>query len=329
MNNSPAIAVTCGDPTGVGLDIILRIWHRRQHYNVKPFYVIAHPPHILTMCQQLGLDIPLQYISTPDIDGCFDSKLPIYPINGNDNLIIGTPSPIHAHTTLSAIDTAVMHIKNGFAATIMTLPLHKGSLNQAGYKISGHTEYLAQLCDFTSDDVVMMLDSPKLRVVPMTIHIPLQDVVNNISIEKIQKTIKIVDSTLKKRFSPLRIAICGVNPHAGEGGLLGHEEQTIIIPAINGIRGNTTAIISDPLPADTAFMDLNAFDVIIGMYHDQVLAPIKALDFWNTVNVTLGLPFIRTSPDHGTAHTISGLGTARVDSVLAALRWNNQGAIIQ
>jgi 4-hydroxythreonine-4-phosphate dehydrogenase len=324
MTNAPLV-VTCGDPTGVGLDILLRLWVQRDKRPLPPFYLLAHPDHVGAMAARLGLSVPIHPLQDPaESASVFLSALPVFPLLGPSALTIGVPSPAYAKTTLLALKIAVQHLQAGLAASLVTLPLHKASLYESGFQGMGHTDYLATLCGLAPDDAVMMLDAPALRVVPLTIHIPLAAVSQHITPARLIKAITTLDRALKDRFSPLRIAVCGLNPHAGEGGHLGEEEQTTIIPTLTALRDQLSLDIEGPLPADTVFMDLGRYDVIVGMYHDQVLGPIKALDFWHTVNVTLGLPFLRTSPDHGTAHGLAGLGTADTRSLFRAL-WYHRG----
>jgi 4-hydroxythreonine-4-phosphate dehydrogenase len=324
MTNAPLL-VTCGDPTGVGLDILLRLWVQRDKRPLPPFYLLAHPDHVGAMAARLGLSVPIHPLQDPaESASVFLSALPVFPLLGPSALSIGVPSPAYAKTTLLALNIAVQHLQAGLAASLVTLPLHKASLYESGFQGMGHTDYLATLCGLAPDDAVMMLDAPALRVVPLTIHIPLAAVSQHITPARLIKAITTLDRALKDRFSPLRIAVCGLNPHAGEGGHLGEEEQTTIIPTLTALRDQLSLDIEGPLPADTVFMDLGRYDVIVGMYHDQVLGPIKALDFWHTVNVTLGLPFLRTSPDHGTAHGLAGLGTADTRSLFRAL-WYHRG----
>lgn len=324
MTNAPLV-VTCGDPTGVGLDILLRLWVQRDKRPLPPFYLLAHPDHVGAMAARLGLSVPIHPLQDPaESASVFLSALPVFPLLGPSALTIGVPSPAYAKTTLLALKIAVQHLQAGLAASLVTLPLHKASLYESGFQGMGHTDYLATLCGLAPDDAVMMLDAPALRVVPLTIHIPLAAVSQHITPARLIKAITTLDRALKDRFSPLRIAVCGLNPHAGEEGHLGEEEQTTIIPTLTALRDQLSLDIEGPLPADTVFMDLGRYDVIVGMYHDQVLGPIKALDFWHTVNVTLGLPFLRTSPDHGTAHGLAGLGTADTRSLFRAL-WYHRG----
>jgi 4-hydroxythreonine-4-phosphate dehydrogenase len=324
MTNAPLV-VTCGDPTGVGLDILLRLWVQRDKRPLPPFYLLAHPDHVGAMAARLGLSVPIHPLQDPaESASVFLSALPVFPLLGPSALTIGVPSPAYAKTTLLALKIAVQHLQAGLAASLVTLPLHKASLYESGFQGMGHTDYLATLCGLAPDDAVMMLDAPALRVVPLTIHIPLAAVSQHITPARLIKAITTLDRALKDRFSPLRIAVCGLNPHAGEGGHLGEEEQATIIPTLTALRDQLSLDIEGPLPADTVFMDLGRYDVIVGMYHDQVLGPIKALDFWHTVNVTLGLPFLRTSPDHGTAHGLAGLGTADTRSLFRAL-WYHRG----
>jgi 4-hydroxythreonine-4-phosphate dehydrogenase len=324
MTNAPLV-VTCGDPTGVGLDILLRLWVQRDKRPLPPFYLLAHPDHVGAMAARLGLSVPIHPLQDPaESASVFLSALPVFPLLGPSALTIGVPSPAYAKTTLLALNIAVQHLQAGLAASLVTLPLHKASLYESGFQGMGHTDYLATLCGLAPDDAVMMLDAPALRVVPLTIHIPLAAVSQHITPARLIKAITTLDRALKDRFSPLRIAVCGLNPHAGEEGHLGEEEQTTIIPTLTALRDQLSLDIEGPLPADTVFMDLGRYDVIVGMYHDQVLGPIKALDFWHTVNVTLGLPFLRTSPDHGTSHGLAGLGTADTRSLFRAL-WYHRG----
>jgi 4-hydroxythreonine-4-phosphate dehydrogenase len=324
MTNAPLV-VTCGDPTGVGLDILLRLWVQRDKRPLPPFYLLAHPDHVGAMAARLGLSVPIHPLQDPaESASVFLSALPVFPLLGPSALSIGVPSPAYAKTTLLALKIAVQHLQAGLASSLVTLPLHKASLYESGFQGMGHTDYLATLCGLAPDDAVMMLDAPALRVVPLTIHIPLAAVSQHITPARLIKAITTLDRALKDRFSPLRIAVCGLNPHAGEEGHLGEEEQTTIIPTLTALRDQLSLDIEGPLPADTVFMDLGRYDVIVGMYHDQVLGPIKALDFWHTVNVTLGLPFLRTSPDHGTAHGLAGLGTADTRSLFRAL-WYHRG----
>jgi 4-hydroxythreonine-4-phosphate dehydrogenase len=277
------------------------------------------------MAARLGVSVPIHPLQDPaESASVFLRSLPVFPLLGPSALTIGVPSPAYAKTTLLALNIAVQHLQAGLASSLVTLPLHKASLYESGFQGMGHTDYLATLCGLQPDDAVMMLDAPALRVVPLTIHIPLAAVPAAVTQPRLTKTLTILNQHLSSHFSPLRIAVCGLNPHAGEGGHLGEEEQTTIIPTLTALRDQLSADIQGPLPADTVFMDLGRYDVIVGMYHDQVLGPIKALDFWHTVNVTLGLPFLRTSPDHGTAHGLAGLGTADTRSLFRAL-WYHRG----
>ncbi|MFM7622808.1 MAG: 4-hydroxythreonine-4-phosphate dehydrogenase PdxA [Alphaproteobacteria bacterium] len=319
MTDTPLV-VTCGDPTGVGLDLLLRLWAQRDTQPLPPFYVLAHPDHLVAVSARLGLSVPIYPLQDlAETASVFQRALPVFPVSGPSALTLGVPSSVYAETTLLALQKAVEHLQRGWASSLVTLPLHKASLYDSGFRGMGHTDYLATLCGLNPHDAVMMLDAPALRVVPLTIHIPLAAVHLAITKARITQTLTTVVGALRGRFSPLRIAVCGLNPHAGEGGHLGQEEQTIIAPTLLAIRDELPAILYGPLPADTVFMDLNRYDVIVGMYHDQVLGPIKALDFWHTVNVTLGLPFPRISPDHGTAHGLAGLGTADTRSLFRAL----------
>jgi 4-hydroxythreonine-4-phosphate dehydrogenase len=254
MTNAPLV-VTCGDPTGVGLDILLRLWVQRDKRPLPPFYLLAHPDHVGAMAARLGLSVPIHPLQDPaESASVFLSALPVFPLLGPSALTIGVPSPAYAKTTLLALKIAVQHLQAGLASSLVTLPLHKASLYESGFQGMGHTDYLATLCGLAPDDAVMMLDAPALRVVPLTIHIPLAAVSQHITPARLIKAITTLDRALKDRFSPLRIAVCGLNPHAGEGGHLGEEEQTTIIPTLTALRDQLSADIQGPLPADTVFM---------------------------------------------------------------------------
>jgi 4-hydroxythreonine-4-phosphate dehydrogenase len=234
----------------------------------------------------------------------------------------GRPNPADAPAILGAIQTAVRDVSNGFAAALVTNPVQKESLYRAGFHHPGHTEYLAELAGAGSAPI-MMLVCPGLRVVPVTIHLALRRAIETLSSAAILHAGRITDAALRRDFgigSPV-LAVAGLNPHAGEAGSLGREEIEIIEPAVAELRA-AGIDVRGPLPPDTMFHAeaRSAYDAALCMYHDQALIPIKTIDFHGGVNVTLGLPFVRTSPDHGTALAIAGRGTARPDSLIAALR---------
>ena len=308
------IALTCGDPAGIGLELAQKAWEALK--GDVCFALIADPRH-------LAGDVPHNVLS--DIGEAHSvalSALPVLPLTFGGDATPGRADPRNAQGVIDAIETAVSLTQSGQASAICTAPINKKALKDgAGFGFPGHTEFLAHLAGV--DDVVMMLASEALRVVPTTIHIPLKDVPQALSPDVLERTIRITASDLTTKFgvSTPRIAISGLNPHAGEGGAMGFEDAAIIAPVVEKLAAEGLNI-RGPLPADTMFhaRARATYDVAICMYHDQALIPIKTLDFDRGVNVTLGLPFIRTSPDHGTAFDIAGQGIAQPDSLIAALR---------
>ena len=322
----PPLAVTIGEPSGVGADIVLAI-HRDARDSAPPFLVIADPDMLALRARRLGLDIPMQVIASPEqIEAVESDVLAILPLVNRHLETPGTIDPANAAGTVEAIDRATALALDGKVAGIVTGPIDKKALYDFGFHHPGHTEYLADLCSRkrgTDFMPVMLLTGPELSCVPVTIHIPLAEVPRQLTSELIERTCRIVDADYRERLgiaSP-RLAISGLNPHAGERGAIGSEDETVIRPAIERLRAAGIDAFG-PLPADTMFHPpaRKRYDVAICMYHDQALIPAKTLAFDETVNVTLGLPLIRTSPDHGTAADIAGTGTARPDSFLAALR---------
>lgn len=312
------IAISCGEPAGIGPEIAVAAW------------------------KQLGADIPMVWIGDPthlpdgtkwqaitDVkDAAAATAFPVLARDFRAPRVAGTPNPIHAQGVIDAISDAVTLVQSGDCAALCTAPIHKQALiDGADFAYPGHTEYLAALAERSS--VVMMLACDVLRVVPATIHIPLSQVPEQLSAATLTDTILITHAALKRDFgiaSP-RLAVAGLNPHAGEGGKMGHEEIDIIAPTLDALRAEGFDI-AGPLSADTMFHAgaRKSYDAAICMYHDQALIPIKTLDFSGGVNVTLGLPFVRTSPDHGTAFDIAGKGIADATSMIAALKMAAQMA---
>lgn len=313
MTGAP-IAVTCGEPAGIGLEIAEKAWH--SLHQELPFFLIADPDH-------LPGTVPHRILQSPaEAPTVMSSALPVLPHPFSAPRTPGTPKPDNAEGVIDVIAQAVDLAMTGDASAICTLPIHKKALKDgADFAYPGHTEYLADLGGV--DQVVMMLASEHLRVVPTTIHIPLADVPQALTPQLLEDTIRITALGLQTQFgvSSPRIAVAGLNPHAGEGGAMGTEDACILAPVIDRLRQEGFAI-TGPLPADTMFHAAARarYDVAICAYHDQALIPIKTLDFDGGVNVTLGLPFIRTSPDHGTAFDIAGTGQANPSSTIAALR---------
>lgn len=312
------IALTMGDPAGIGAEITVGAWAsgRVRH----PFALIDDPDRV----GALAGTVPVKAIqSMADADGAFAEALPVLPLDRplGAAAVPGRPDPANAAATISAIEQAVALVQAGDACAIVTNPINKKVLyDGADFSHPGHTEFLAALGGVSRS--VMMLAGPSLRVVPVTIHIALAEVPAALTEDLIVETARIVADGLRRDFAIAvpRIAVAGLNPHAGEGGAMGREEIDWIIPAIERLRAEGFDA-TGPLPADTMFhaRARAGYDAALTMYHDQGLIPIKALDFDEGVNVTLGLPFIRTSPDHGTAYDIAGKGVARPDSLIAAL----------
>ena len=316
------LAVTMGEPAGIGGEIALKAWLDRRG-GIPPFYVIDDPERLTALAQHLGWPVRIRSIDTPDRAlAAFGDALPVVPIGMPVYAQPARPDPSDAPAILGAIQNAVRDVRSGRAAALVTNPIHKDSLYRAGFHHPGHTEYLVELAG-TSETPVMMLVCPGLRVVPVTIHLPLRRAIETLSTAAIVDAGRITDAALRRDFgvdAPI-LAVAGLNPHAGEGGSLGGEEIDIIEPAITELRA-AGIDARGPLPPDTRFHAeaRRNYDAALCMYHDQALIPIKTIDFHGGVNVTLGLPFVRTSPDHGTAFTIAGQGSARADSLIAALR---------
>ncbi|MGP2492582.1 4-hydroxythreonine-4-phosphate dehydrogenase PdxA [Mesorhizobium sp. PUT5] len=320
------MAVSCGDPSGIGPEIAIAAWHLRNERQSPPFYLLADPTLVAARSRLLGVDIPIRETTPQEATRTFADALPVVPLAVHFTDAPGHPDTANAEGVIEAIDRAVADCLAGRAAAVVTCPIAKKPLYDAGFRFPGHTEYLAHLAErHTGGAVVpvMMLAGPDLRTVPVTIHIALADVPKALTAELIATTARITAHDLEARFGIARprLAIAGLNPHAGEGGSMGLEDRDIVQPAIDRLRAEGIDAFG-PLPADTMFHPRAraGYDAAICMYHDQALIPAKALAFDEAVNVTLGLPFVRTSPDHGTAFDIAGKGMARPDSLIAALK---------
>ena len=316
------LALTMGEPAGIGGEIALKAWLELRG-DLPSFYLIDDPDRLASLARRLDWPVPIRTIDAPDrAPAVFADALPVVPIGMTIRARPGRPDPGDAPAILGAIQTAVRDVRNGRAAALVTNPIHKESLYRAGFHHPGHTEYLAELAQAHSAPV-MLLVCPGLRVVPVTIHLALRRAIEILSSTAIVLAGRITDTALRRDFglgSPI-LAVAGLNPHAGEAGSLGREEIEIIEPAVAELRA-AGIDARGPLPPDTMFHAeaRSAYDAALCMYHDQALIPIKTIDFYGGINVTLGLPFVRTSPDHGTALAIAGRGTARPDSLIAALR---------
>ena len=322
----PPLAVTQGDPAGIGPEITLKAWLARDETGLPPFFVVGDPALYSRLAARLCLPVPVVAVSPGEARGVFRKALPVVPLGLEVAAEPGRPNSANAAATLRSIELAVSLVQRDEAAAVVTAPIAKHVLYEAGFTHPGHTEFLAALAakpDISCPHPVMMLWSEELAVVPVTVHIPLRAVPDALSTELILVTARIVDRDLRARFglAAPRIALAGLNPHAGEAGALGAEDSRVVAPAAAQLRAEGLDI-AGPYPADTMFHPRarKAYDVALAMYHDQALIPIKTIAFDEAVNVTLGLPFVRTSPDHGTAFDIAGRGIARPDSLTAALR---------
>lgn len=321
----PPVAVTMGEPAGIGGELILKAWARRAADRLPGFFAVDDPDRLRAIASDLGLDVPIEAVGSGDeARTVFASALPVLPLDEPlaPAVIPGAANAAHAEWVLESIERAVQCVAEGQAAAVVTNPIQKQSLYAAGFSYPGHTEYLAALTG-SSGAPVMMLVSPRLRVVPVTIHLPLAEVAAQLSSAAIIHAGRTVRAALTADFgiaSP-RLAVAALNPHAGEGGTLGRQEIEVIAPAIETLAGEGIRA-SGPYPADTLFhADARArFDAVLCMYHDQALIPLKTLDFDSGVNCTLGLPIVRTSPDHGTALDIAGRGVASPTSLVSAIR---------
>jgi 4-hydroxythreonine-4-phosphate dehydrogenase len=324
--NRPPLALTAGDPSGIGPEIAIAAWFGRAENAISPFYLLSDPASVGACARRLGLDVPIVETTPEEAVARFAEALPVVPLAARFVDAPGMPDKANADGIVEAIDRAVADTLSGLASAVVTCPIAKKPLYDAGFRFPGHTEYLAYLAGLkTGAEVspVMMLAGPDLRAVPVTIHIALAEVPGAVTTEAILRTARITAHDLETRFGIAnpRLAVSGLNPHAGESGAMGIEDETIIRPAIETLQNEGIEAFG-PLPADTMFhaRARGNYDAAICMYHDQALIPAKALAFDETVNVTLGLPFIRTSPDHGTAFDIAGKGIARPDSLIAALK---------
>ncbi|MEO1067470.1 MAG: 4-hydroxythreonine-4-phosphate dehydrogenase PdxA [Pseudomonadota bacterium] len=329
MTLEKPLALTLGEPGGIGPEITLALWHGRKSNPIPPFVWVADPQFIESRAARLGFS-PQIALWSPDLSAeetaaLFETAIPITPLKAEITDEPGVARAVNGAGVMGSIEQAVDLVHAGHASAVVTNPIHKKSLYEAGFTHPGHTEFLGVLAErwgggpFTP---VMMLAGPELRTVPATLHIPLKDVPDALDPGALERLIETTHHALVQRFGvedPV-IVVAGLNPHAGEEGTMGHEDDAIIAPAVHAARLKNIHV-TGPHPADTLFYQQRreSYDAAIAMYHDQALLPVKTLAFDETVNVTLGLPFIRTSPDHGTALDIAGRSVARPDSLRAAL----------
>lgn len=326
------LALTMGDPAGIGPDITLMAWQRHQATKrsspLPVFVTIGSVETLAKRAKQLGLSVPLETVlPEDDVTGLFTKALPVIPLKLAEPVTAGQSSVANAQAVVASIERAVDLTAKGLMSGVVTNPIAKATLYAANFKHPGHTEYLGELAKLCwpscEPNPVMMLAAHNiLRVVPVTIHVALSQVVETLTADLLEKVIVTADEALRRDFglaTPM-LAVTGLNPHAGEQGALGREEREIIIPVLKSLRAQGLSV-SGPHPADTMFHEEArvGYDAAVAMYHDQALVPLKTLAFDRGVNITLGLPFVRTSPDHGTAFDIAGTGQARPTSLIESL----------
>ena len=313
------LAVSLGDPAGIGPEVVAKCWDGRSEFGLPHFAAIGDPRSVAAVW-----DGPIELIDDPrQADSVFDYALPLFQISSPEADVPGRPSVAGAHCSLDSLEIAVGLARSGSAAGVVTGPVSKEQLYNIGFAHPGQTEFVAERCGVAPGNVAMMLAGPTLRAVPVTTHLPLASVPQALSIPLIEARARTVLRGLQRNFgiAEPRLAISGLNPHAGEGGMLGREEVDIIAPAIDNLRSEGWRV-TGPHPADTMFHAAARarYDAALCMYHDQALVPLKALHFEDGVNVTLGLPIVRTAPDHGTAFDIAGRDMADPRPLAAAIR---------
>jgi 4-hydroxythreonine-4-phosphate dehydrogenase len=311
-----------GEPAGIAGEIAIKAWHAPDGRPVPAFAVVGDPDWLRAETHRVKSHMHIvEVASMAEASARFHEGLPVLPLRLKAKAVPSAPDGRNAEAVVGSIDKAVALAQSGEAAAVVTNPIHKASLYGAGFKFPGHTEYLASLCGGVAP--VMMLAIEGLRVVPVTVHLALGDAVRALTREAIVAAAAAAHQALIRDFGVAapRLAVAALNPHAGEGGAMGQEEQTIIAPAVAALAARGIDV-KGPLPADTLFHAgaRARYDAVICMYHDQALIPLKTLDFAGGVNITLGLPIVRTSPDHGTAFDIAGKDRADPSSLLAALR---------
>jgi 4-hydroxythreonine-4-phosphate dehydrogenase len=324
----PPLALTMGDPAGIGPEIALKTWLQRSELLLPPFCYFGNADDLRARAKRFGYDAPVAVIAHPsEAVDVFARAVPVIDLPVAAQVALGQPSSRNGAAVITAIERAVADVHSGTARAIVTNPIAKSVLYEAGFAYPGHTEFLAALADKhwpgKAHVPVMMLACAALKVVPLTIHVPLAQVPSLITPTLILTSARIVAEALKNDFgiAAPRIAIAGLNPHAGEAGTIGLEDRDIIAPALEALRADGIRV-SGPHSADTLFHEAarKTYDAVIAMYHDQALIPVKTLAFDEGVNVTLGLPFVRTSPDHGTAFDIASQGIASPRSLIEALK---------
>ncbi|WP_372986124.1 4-hydroxythreonine-4-phosphate dehydrogenase PdxA [Marinobacter sp.] len=318
MNEPVILALTAGEPAGIGPELCLQLALEPRQAGIV---VVASEALLTERARMLGLEIelhPWQPGTPPQME---PGHLSVWPVEGCENLAAGKTDPVNSRYVLKTLEIAARACLNGDVDGMVTAPVHKGVINEAGIPFSGHTEFLQELCGV--ERVVMMLATDELRVALVTTHLPLRDVADAITPERLTQVTRILDADLRTFFgiAEPRILVAGLNPHAGEGGHLGREEIEVIEPTLEQLR-NEGINLTGPLPADTLFTPhwLDNADAVLAMYHDQGLPVLKFQGFGRAVNITLGLPIVRTSVDHGTALDLAGTGKADAGSLHTAIR---------
>ena len=320
------LAVSLGDPAGIGPEVIGKCWDHRGAFDLPPFVAVGDPRSLSAVW-----DGPIVMIDDPrDVDSAFDVGLPLWPMTAASADLPGCPSVAGAHCSLDALELAVGLARSGTASGVVTGPVSKQQLYGIGFAHPGQTEFVAERCGVSPANVAMMLAGPTLRTVPVTTHLPFADVPGVLTAALIEARGRAALRGLQRSFgiAEPRLAVAGLNPHAGEGGALGREEIDVILPAIEALRAEGWHV-TGPHPADTMFhLAARArYDAALCMYHDQALIPLKALHFEEGVNITLGLPIVRTAPDHGTAFDIAGQDRADPRAMAAAIRQAQASAV--
>jgi len=320
MVNDPVtpLAVALGDPAGIGPEVVAKAWALRDVHRLPPFFAVGD-------CRAIAAvwDGPVVRIADPsEAAACFGKALPVVQVEDAGEIVPGDPNMAGARCSLDALELAAGLTRSGVASGLVTAPVSKAQLYAIGFTHPGQTEFVAERCGIASDNVVMLLAGPTLRTVPITTHIALRDVADALSIELIVAKARVTERGLVRNFGIARprLAIAGLNPHAGEDGALGREEIDLIMPAVAQLQEEGIDIVG-PLAGDTMFHERARahYDVALCLYHDQALIPIKTLHFDEGVNMTLGLPIVRTAPDHGTAFGIAGTDQAHPGAMIAAI----------
>jgi 4-hydroxythreonine-4-phosphate dehydrogenase len=328
MPDVPPLAVSMGDPAGIGPEIIAKAWAARTPNGLAPFFAVGDPRAVKQVW-----DGPVVAISDPDqAVAAFDDGLPVIAAADAGEVRPGEPDLDGARCALQSLELAAGLARSGTGGALVTGPVSKKQLYDIGFTYPGQTEFVAERCGVAHENAVMMLAGPSLRVVPITTHIPLRSVAGTISVELIVAKARATARGLQRNFgiAAPRLAFAGFNPHAGEGGAIGSEEIDYLIPAIEQLKAEGIDAVG-PFAADTMFHPRARalYDVALCLYHDQALIPIKTLHFDEGVNMTLGLPIVRTSPDHGTAFGIAGRNEAEPGAMIAAIRMAAMAAAVR